>query len=86
MSRVSITCSGGGDRERCLRRRKKRAPMRSNATNTKAPSAIPTLAPVERPLDELGRDFEVDVEVVDARVVVIVVVPTGGAKVVIWEE
>jgi hypothetical protein len=60
--------------------------MRSNATNTKAPSAIPTLAPVERPLDELGRDFEVDVEVVDARVVVIVVVPTGGAKVVIWEE
>ena len=49
MSRVSITCSGGGERERCLRRRKKRAASRRRATRTRAPRAMPTLAPVERP-------------------------------------
>jgi hypothetical protein len=51
MSRVSITCSGGGERERCLRRRKKRAARRRAATNTRAPRAMPTLAPVDKPLE-----------------------------------
>jgi hypothetical protein len=50
MSRVSITCSGGGERWRCLRRRKKRARRRRAAAKIKAPRAMPTLAPVERPL------------------------------------
>lgn len=82
MSRVSITCSGGGERERCLRRRKKRAPSRRAASSTKAPRAIPTLAAVERPLLELV-GVELDVGIEDA---IAVIVPVGPPEVVVMTE
>lgn len=51
MERVSITCSGGAcrERERCFRRRKNRRASRRRANMMRAPRAMPTLAPTERP-------------------------------------
>jgi hypothetical protein len=77
MSRVSITCSGGGERCRCLRRRRKRARRRRAAKETRAPMAMPTLAPVERPPWDLEADAtRVPVAEIPG-VIVGVIVPEG---------
>lgn len=86
ISRVSITCSGFWERWRCFRRRKKSATSRRRPRKTRAPRAIPTLAPVERPLLEedegtglvtaVGVIMTVD-DVVGAPVVVVNIVDTG---------
>jgi hypothetical protein len=51
ISRVSITCSGW-ERLECFLRRKKSATRRRMAARKRAPRAMPTLAPVERPPEE----------------------------------
>lgn len=73
MSLVSITCSGGGERWRCLRRRKKRAAKARMAAKARAPMAMPTFAPVESPWEE---DMEERSEV-EAGTMVVVVVDDG---------
>jgi hypothetical protein len=80
MSRVSITCSGGGERWRCLRRRKKRAPTRRTATRARAPIAIPTLAPIESSWwEETGAGLTTELDGVNA------VVTEGGLVMVVSE-
>jgi hypothetical protein len=55
-----------------LRRRKKRAARRRRAIRTRAPRAIPTLAPVERPREVLEAAEEERVGVEAGTVVVVV--------------
>lgn len=109
ISRVSIACSGMDlfsskvaewDLERCLRRRKKRASNRRRATRARAPRAMPTFAPVERPLLVLedvevvavvvvGDAVELEAEVVEDEVVWVgegVVAPELLDFVVVWAK
>jgi hypothetical protein len=51
ISRVSITCSGW-ERLECFLRRKNSATRRRTAAKKRAPRAMPTLAPAERPPEE----------------------------------
>jgi hypothetical protein len=66
-----------------LRRRKKRARRRSAAKKIRAPMAMPTLAPVERPPWDLEMEAT-RVPVVDG-VIVVVVVPVGVFETVMEE-
>jgi len=84
MSRVSITCSGGGVRWWCLRRRKKRARRRRTAKKTRAPMAMPTLAPVERPPWDLEAEAtSVPAAELPSVIVVAVIVPEGVFETVV---